>query len=384
MSWDTLFCPACEGSPEYPFTAWRCPSCLGPLSWHGPATFTRDQIDASSSFIWRYSATLPAIEPRIGYNERPTPMTSLSIGGARTLAKLETQHPTASFKDRGCALLVNAFAQERVERLVEDSSGNAASSLAGYAARAGIACTIFAPAGASPGKLIQAEAYGADVVRVEGSRADVAAAAEAQHDADRGVFYASHNWHPWFIAGVTTWALEIWEQRGFSAPTAIVAPVGSGSLILGAYAAFTMLRNGGEISQLPRLYAAQPAACAPVVTAVDSHQITTRRFAQQPTMAEGASIANPVRGSEVLTAIRATGGGAIAVSEVDIRAATIVSARQGLFIEPTSALAVAAAQQLIEAGTIPGTEETVVVLTGSGLKAQTKIADLLSSDDRNI
>ncbi len=372
-----LFCPLCENAA--PVTSWRCESCAGPLTWHAPGSFTRADIDVSASFVWRYANALPEIEAGITFGERQTPLTTLSLSNCQVAAKLEVLHPTGSFKDRGCALLVNAFTGTDVKRLVEDSSGNAASSLAGYAARANIPCTIFAPARASAGKLIQAEACGADVVRIDGSRADVAAAAEQRHDPDNGVIYASHNWHPWFIAGVATWAFEVWEQRGFTAPVAIVAPAGSGSLILGAWAAFQMLVEGCEIERMPRLYAAQPAACAPLVAALDAGLKTPERFPQQPTLAEGASIALPVRGAQLVAALTESGGGAIAVTEDEIAKATLASAKQGLFIEPTSALAVASAERLVSAGAIPGNDDTVVVLTGSGLKAQSTIAALLSA-----
>jgi threonine synthase len=376
---DCLFCERCDDSRLLPITAWRCPTCLGPLSWRAPTRFSVSDLDRSTPVIWRYRAALPPVEPRITFGEEPTPLTSLELDGATIGAKLESNHPTASFKDRGCALLVNAFAEAGVAQLVEDSSGNAAASLAGYAARAGIPCTIYAPAHASSGKLIQATAYGATVVRVEGSRADVASAAEQAHDPERGVIYASHNWHPWFIAGVSTIGFELWEQLGHNAPEALIAPAGSGSIILGAFTAFSMLRAAGEIGRMPRIYAAQPAACSPLVSALERDAIDVETFPHQPTLAEGASIAKPVRGREVLAALRASGGGAVALSESEIAAATRLAASQGLFIEPTSALAVAAAERLVESGRVPASTGTVMVLTGSGLKSQAAIETIVSS-----
>ena len=113
------------------------------------------------------------------------------------------------------SVLVTFLKQQGVERVIEDSSGNAAASIAGYAARAGIACTVYAPATASPGKLVQAAAFGADVRPVTGTRDDVARAAETAAG-QPGASYATHNWHPLFIEGVKTWAFEIWEQLGFA------------------------------------------------------------------------------------------------------------------------------------------------------------------------
>lgn len=378
MTDQRLSCPSCPESRSLPPTAWRCPLCLGPLAWFGPTGFRASDIDTERTFIWRYSAALPVVESSVGFGEEATPLTSIDIGHGVVAAKLESQHPTASFKDRGTALLVNALRQAGVSRLVEDSSGNAAASLAAYAARAGIPCTIYAPAAASAGKLLQANAFGAEVIRVDGSRAAVAAAAEHAHNPDQGVVYASHNWHPWFVMGVATWALELWEQRGYRAPRAIVAPAGSGSLILGAWTAFSLLLKSGAIEEMPALFAAQPAACSPLVRALELGRTETTPFDSQPTLAEGASIANPVRGREVLEALRSSAGGAVAVSEDDIVQATLTAARQGILVEPTSALAVAATTSLVQDGLVPPTTDTVLVVTGSGLKTQSTIATLLN------
>jgi threonine synthase len=310
--------------------------------------------------------------------EAATPVIELTIDGWTVETKLEFLLPSGSFKDRGFAVLIDALARLNVREVVEDSSGNAAASIASYAARAGLGCTVYAPAAASPAKLVQAEACGATVVRVEGSRAEVAAAAERAHDPGNGRVYASHNWHPWFLAGVTTWALEYWEQRGFAAPDAIIAPAGSGSIILGAYHAFSLLRGSAAVDRLPRLFAVQPEACAPLAAAVALDLQAVEPVHARPTLAEGASIANPVRGNEVLAAIRESGGGAVAVSEEAIARATLDAARQGVYIEPTSALAIAGARKLRESGAVARSDRAVLVLTGSGLKATPTIAQLLS------
>jgi threonine synthase len=260
---------------------------------------------------------------------------------------------------------------------VEDSSGNAAAAIAGYAARARLTSTIFAPAAASAGKLVQTEAFGATVVRVEGNRDDVARAAMTAAAETPGATYASHNWHPFFIEGVKTWALEVWEQLGFRAPDVMIAPVGSGSMVLGAAKSFELLHAGGEIERLPRLAAAQPAACAPLHAAFAAGLDDVPGVIRQPTLAEGASIAKPVRGKELLRALRQTNGLTAAVSEEEIVAALLELAQQGFLAEPTSAVAAAGAKQLIERGAIAPNETVVVLLTGHGLKATETIRRLL-------
>ncbi len=288
------------------------------------------------------------------------------------LAKLDGQLPTGSFKDRGMSLLVSWLVESGIEHVVEDSSGNAAASIAGYAARAGIGCTVYAPANASPGKLVQAAAFGATVELISGNRDDVARAAETAALAP-GSAYATHNWHPLFIEGVKSWLFEVWEQLEFELPEVVVAPAGSGSLILGAWHA------AGQIGRMPRIYAAQTAACAPLATAIASGASDVTPFERTTSVAEGIMIANPVRGRALLAALRGSRGGAVAVEESEIRSALFDAAHQGIFIEPTSATAWAAAKRLIDRGMIAPDERVVVMCTGNGLKATSAVASLLEN-----
>lgn len=328
-------------------------------------------IDRSAPGLWRYRRALPfAPERPVTLNEPSTPLVPVTIAGAPVLAKLDGLLPTGSFKDRGMSVLVSWLAERGVTHVVEDSSGNAAASIAGYAARAGLGCTVYAPATASPGKLVQAAAFGAEVKLITGSRDDVAHAAE-NAALEPGAAYATHNWHPLFIEGVKSWAFEVWEQLGFELPDAIVAPAGSGSLILGAWHAF------GQLGGRPRLYAAQAAACAPLVAALDSGAEATTPFERKPSLAEGIMIANPVRGRAILSALRESNGGAIALAEQDITDALLAAARQGVYIEPTSATAWAATKALIEQGEIADGERVVVLCSGNGLKATQAIGELI-------
>jgi threonine synthase len=328
--------------------------------------------------LWRYGAVLPVrAADAVSLGETITPLVEAGVDGVAIRFKLDYLLPTGSYKDRGAAVLVSALRTLGVRRAVEDSSGNAAAAIAAYAARAGIACTVFAPAGASAGKLVQAAAYGARVERVQGSRDDVANAAIDAAAADATATYASHNWHPFFVEGVKTWALEVWEQLGYRAPDNVVVPVGSGSMLLGAHVAFSQLREGGEIEQLPRMFAVQPAACAPVHAAFGTGAEDVAAVERRPTLAEGASIARPVRGRELLAALRESRGRTAAVEEEEIAAGLRDLARQGIYVEPTSAVAVAGVRQLLARREIGPGETTVVMLTGSGLKATEAIRGLL-------
>jgi threonine synthase len=340
----------------------------------------RSLMAADIPSLWRYGAVLPVgSEATVSLGETMTPLVEAQVDGVAVRFKLDFLLPTGSYKDRGAAVLISALNTLGVRHAVEDSSGNAAAAIAAYAARAGIVCTVFAPAAASAGKLVQAAAYGARVERVEGSRDDVADAAIAAAAADATSTYASHNWHPFFVEGVKTWALEVWEQLGYRAPDNVVVPVGSGSMLLGAHLAFSQLRDGEEIARLPRLFASQPAACAPLHAAFSAGADDVTPVERRPTLAEGASIARPVRGRELLLALRESDGGTVAVEEDEIASGLRDLGRQGLYVEPTSAVAVAGVRRLLARKEIRPTDVTVVMLTGSGLKATETIRGLLPS-----
>jgi threonine synthase len=282
--------------------------------------------------------------------------------------------PTGSFKDRGTALMLNHLIEVGVGPIHEDSSGNAGSSLATYSAAAGIPCRIYVPQAAPRAKIVQIAATGADIRTIPGSREAVTEAALA---ATGESFYASHNWHPFFIEGTKTLAFELWEQLGFAVPDNILVPTGYGSNIIGLDRGFDELERAGEIARRPRLFAVQAANCAAFAAAWAAGGDGFVPFAATPTVADGIATQRPVRTAEVLTALRRSNGGVVAVPEHAIAPALAGLGRLGLFVEPTAATAAAALTQLLRDGTIRPEQTTVAVLTGHGLKAADRIGDLL-------
>ena len=152
-------------------------------------------------------------------------------------------------------------------------------------------------------KIAQIAACGADVVTVKGSRQDVAEAALRQ---SAEIFYASHNWQPFFVEGTKTLAYELWEQLGFRAPDNVVVPLGYGSNVLGCDRGFAELARGGEIGRMPRLFGVQAANCAPLPRRVRARASSIWSPPPiAPTVAEGIASAKPTRVAEVLRAVRA-------------------------------------------------------------------------------
>ncbi|HYF07090.1 MAG TPA: pyridoxal-phosphate dependent enzyme, partial [Acetobacteraceae bacterium] len=271
---------------------------------------------------------------------------------------------------RGASVMLSLLRAQGVSHVLEDSSGNGGAAVSAYAAAGGMRAKILVPASTSPAKTVQSRASGAEIELVPGSRQDCAD--EALRQANR-VFYASHNWHPFFLHGTKTLAYELWEDLGFQAPDNVIVPCGAGSNVLGCGIGFEELLRAGEISRLPRIFAAQPANCAPIARAF----LKQDPAAPQPTIAEGTAIAQPVRLPEVLGYLEQSRGGAVMLSEAEIGAATLDLARTGIYVEPTCAQAAAAFGKLLEAGTIRAEETTVVVMTGTGLKSTPRIAELL-------
>jgi threonine synthase len=336
---------------------------------------TRGEIDTSRRSVWRYAkAMLVDEKDAVTLGEGWTPLICGKLDGVAVTMKLEFMMPTGSFKDRGMTTLITYLKSSGIRSVLEDSSGNAGASLAAYSAAAGIKSRILVPETASYPKIAQMAATGADVVTIKGSRQDVADAALRY---SKEIFYASHNWQPFFLEGTKTLAYELWEQLGFNIPDNIVFPVGYGSNVCGCERGFAELKRRGEIDRMPRLFGVQAANCAPYFAAYKAGVEELVPTAISNTIAEGIASSKPTRVREVLRAVRGSGGGIVAVTEDEIVSALGVLARQGLYVEPTSAAAAAGLRQLLKVGAVTSAQTTVLVLTGSGLKASEKIGELL-------
>jgi threonine synthase len=350
---------------------WRCP-CGGPLGRPPGPGLTRDEVIAHEPSLWRYAAALPLARDAAAayFGEGLTPLVEREWGGTRVRFKLDYLFPSGSYKDRGSAVLVNTLHRRGIRSVHEDSSGNAGASLAAYGAAAGMTCTIYVPASTSGGKRVQISAHGARLVTVEGPREETARS--AIRAAEDGVsHYASHNWDPLFLDGVKTVAYELWEQWGFTAPDVVLAPLGYGSVVLGLARGFAELAAAGAIDRVPRIVGCQAAACAPLARAFDSGVAADARLAAaevRPTVAEGIAASEPMRAAEVLDWIGRSGGAVVTVTEDRILSAWRGLAALGFYVEPTSAVAPAAALAMVQKNGLVG-ERIAIILTGSGLKA---------------
>ncbi|MFA1610219.1 pyridoxal-phosphate dependent enzyme [Halobellus rubicundus] len=362
----SLVCSSC--GRDYDAHAWRC-DCGAPLDFAAPPTDRAadplperppDSWIDTRAGLWSFEPLLP-VDRRVSLGEGLTPLVDAPEWDAEF--KLEYVFPTGSFKDRGATVTLSLADALGVERVVEDSSGNAGAAIATYAARAGVDAEIYVPASIKPAKRRAIERTDATPVPIEGSREDVTAACvDAVEDGD--AWYASHAWNPAFFAGTATVAYEICAQRDWTAPDAVVTPLGHGTLFLGAYRGFRALVDAGWIDSLPKMLGAQAAGYAPIADELHG------RDGQTNDVADGIQIREPVRRDQILGAIADTGGDAVAVSESDTEDALAALRSRGFDVEPTCAVAPAALDTYRERGAVAPDDDVVVALTGSGLKIQ--------------
>ncbi|MGI8550685.1 MAG: threonine synthase [Dehalococcoidia bacterium] len=371
---DGLACALC-GRPADGAEATSCGVCGGPTLVHYSAIPRDIEASPGETGLWRYSAWLPrtdGVQP-VSLGEGATPLVRLGrwaeqIGLAEVYAKLEYAGPTGSFKDRGSSVLLTHAMVVGATQLVEDSSGNAGASIAAYAARAGLACTIYAPAAAPAGKLRQIAAYGAQLVPIEGTRENVAEAAMAAAR-EPGTYYAGHNTNPYFVEGTKTLAFELVEAFGMRAPAHVVMPVGGGSLLWGCALGFSQWQQADICDHVPKLHAIQSTGCMPLAAAYAQGADEPSPVSRHPTVAGGITIEHPARGRLILRSLRESGGSALAVADDEIlQAQQRLASLEGIFVEPTAAAAFAGLARLAARGVVKPNESVVVAVTGSGLK----------------
>ena len=376
----SLCCSVCHATYAGDDTRWRC-DCGGLLDLVAQPSFDLEAIAQRKPTMWRYreAIPLPPAAPIISFDEGFTPLLPIRFGGVdpsrdsgidlsrgsgiEVWIKQDHLFPTGSYKDRGASVLISQVAALGIERVVEDSSGNAGCAVAAYCARAGVDCAIYVPESTSPAKTAQISGYGARLELVPGNRE---ATSRAVWEAAQHTFYASHVWNPYFLHGTKTFAYEVCEQLGWRAPDTVVLPVGNGTLLLGAAIGFGELRDAGVTQTIPKIVGVQASRCAPLHAALERGALEIASGPWAPTIAEGIAIGAPARARQILEAIVESKGWIETVEDIEVQRAQDAMARQGYYIEPTAAAAPAALERL--APRLAG-ETIVSVFTGHGLKA---------------
>ena len=319
--------------------------------------FTKETLAARSErTMWRYRELLPVEETtaptplRVGWSplyEEPRLAEQLGLG--RLWVKDDGQNPTASLKDRASAMAV-AKAREAGARVIACSStGNAASSLAGNAAAAGLETFIFVPSRAPKGKVAQLMTFGATVISVEGSYEETFELSKAAIDR-WGWYNRNAAINPYLSEGKKTVALEIMEQLDWQVPDYIAISVGDGCTIAGLW------------KGLKDLY-----GCCPLNRAIETGE--PWHPMEENTLADSIAVGVPRNADKALMAIRESNGLTVNVSDEEILEAQKLLGRTcGVFGEPAGVTGTAGVKKLCQQGVL-GKEDTVVsVVTGNGLK----------------
>lgn len=284
----------------------------------------------------------------------------------------DTCNPSGSFKDRA-SYLVAAFAKQHgLQEIVLASTGNAASSMAAVGAAAGLRVKVFLPASAPVAKRIQVLQYGAELVSVAGNY-DKAYDLSLEYSQRTGALSRNTAYNPLTIEGKKTVSYEIvadLAKAGVGAPDHVFVPVGDGVIIAGVYRGFENLLRLGRLQKMPTVWACQAEGSSAIARALLTPHSEADPFGPPvaaTTLADSISVDVPRNGLHALGKLRKHGGRAVVVSDADILAAQkTLAAGSGLFGEPSSCAAFAGWLKLRE--TLPADANSVVMITGSGLK----------------
>ncbi len=340
---------------------------------HIKANLTKEKLAARPFTMWRYRELLPV--------EESTPDTPLRVGwsplyeadrlgellGVKKLwIKDDGQNPTASLKDRASAMAVAKAKEASAKIIACSSTGNAASSLAGNAAAAGLRTFIFVPERAPKGKVAQLMTFGANVISVQGNYEETFELSKKAID-KWGWYNRNAAINPYLSEGKKTVSLEIAEQLGWKMPDYLAISVGDGCTIAGVWKGLKDLYAIGFIDRLPRLISAQAEGCHPINRAIAENKPWEPM--EENTLADSIAVGVPRNADKALMAIRESNGIVVNVTDEEIMAAQrLLGTTCGVFGEPAGVTGTAGLKKLCEQGVIGRNDTVVSVVTGNGLK----------------
>ena len=325
--------------------------------------------DAGSSerdSLWRYADILPTAGERVTLGAGGTPLLDAPALGAtldvRLRLKDETTNPTGSMKDRASAIMASR-GKATAEILACASTGNAAASLAAYAARANLDCRIFVPADVPEGKAVQPLIHGAEVTTVDGGYDDAFEQCRVRCS-DGGWLDCSAGVNPFGLEGLRTVGFELGEACAGDPPDWVVVPMGNGCGLAGIWKGLAASFRHGLIDQAPSMLGVQAAGACSI-----HERFTGESAGVSGTTADSIDVGYPHNGERACEALRQSGGTSIVVDDEAILAAEGELARsEGLYVEPASAATLAGLRRARETGIVDAGDDVTLVLTGSGLK----------------
>jgi len=341
----------------------------------GASDAIRAGVDDPIGDLWKYAPLLPtdgnAIE--LGAGGTPlldAPTLSAELGVTVTL-KDERANPTGSIKDRASAILTSRALAADQSVVTCASTGNAAASLAGYAARTGLDCCIFVPADVPEGKAVQPLVYGADVYAVDGDYDDAFSLCR-QVSTGRGWYDCSAAVNPYAVEGLRTVGHELAEQTRSAVPDWVVYPMGNGCGLAAAWKGFREFERLGIVDERPRLLGVQAAGATAIHDRFSDGADTSPPTAEdhrETTQADSIAVRKPHNAEKACRALRASDGATVVVSDEAILAAErTLGHTEGIYAEPASAATLAGLRAAIDDGPVTPGESATLVVTGTGLK----------------
>lgn len=375
-----LRCPRCAHEPASR-TVFQCPQCrtilevtveIGKLQ---RADFDRMRQSRDAS-IWRWFDFFPVTDRSaiVSLGEGNTPLIHArrlgeNLGIANLYLKNDTVLPTGSLKDRSNSVGLSVARELGFRTAAVMSTGNAAASVAAYSAAAGIESVVLVPKGTAPSKIIQAHAYGATVIVVDGDF-DYEVAKLYKAAIQEFGWYDCLSSNPYRDEGKKSYAYEMADQFDGRIPDWVIHPTAGGTGIYAMWKGSKEFLSLGWIDRAPKLVVAQSEAAAPIVAAFDKGLSDVEPVTARETVAESIQVGNPTSlGWRALAALRESGGTAVALRDDEIlEAQALTGSLAGIFAEPAAATSVAAAKKLRDAGIISRDDTVVCNLTGHGLK----------------
>ena len=378
---DLLLCPACHDLLEARYDLVR----FG-------REVDRDAIARRPSGVWRWTELLPVLDPTriVTLGEGGTPFLrserlARACGVRELWLKSDAANPTGSLKDRSITVSATKAVEFGYGVLACDSTGNKASSTAAYAARAGLQSVVFCPKDTPRPKMAQAVFFGARLIRVDGHYSQINAMYRRLIASGRVKWYDCGTDNPFRYEGKKTYAYEIAQDLGWHAPDRVLHPAAGGMSLVKTWKGFNELRALGWVDRLPKMTVVQAARCAPIVESWKQGLPRVAAVEKRSTAASALAAADPgLLGDRALHTVRASDGSGIAVDETEILDAVRLLGQDGLMIEPSGAVTVAAVRRGVREGTIDPGESVVCVLTGSGFKDFDRILDLVEIPSRVI
>ena len=377
-----LKCVLCGREYEPDGALYTCPACGLDGTLDVLYDYDRKKKDITREYfsnlrcrsMWRYGSILPVAcdehVPPLGAGWTPLydSRSLASTYGVKSLyIKDDGRNPTGSLKDRASAVGVAKALDFGQHSVACASTGNAASSLAGFAACSGLRSYIFVPEQAPSAKVTQLLVYGANVILVKGDYGDAFHLATAAIE-KWGWYNRNCAVNPYLVEGKKTCALEIAEQLGWNVPDRVFVSVGDGCIISSVYKAFYDLLKLNLTDRIPKIMGVQAEGAAPIYDAIKGGAERVV-FSAAHTIADSISVGAPRNWAKALRAVRKSGGGMIAVSDAQILSAIPELAREtGVFGEPAGVTGFAGFRKMAMEGKL-GTEERIaLIVTGNGLK----------------